>query len=206
MKLYHLALILFMCPLFAEAQKIDETKYLAGAVPQNELGIVVFSQTYEVPGKTKSEIYQALQTYTQNEILKGPNALIQCRFVEQDEANGLLAARVEEDLYFKRKAWVSHKTRFFYELIYTISDGSFQVEMRRIYYLYEDQETPGGTPMKFTAEEWITDKEALTKKGKLLRRTKNFRIGTIDRKNEIFRGAAHAAGAKLKTKIIEVEE
>ena len=51
MKLYHLALILFMCPLFAEAQKIDETKYLAGAVPQNELGIVVFSQTYEVPGK-----------------------------------------------------------------------------------------------------------------------------------------------------------
>ena len=194
MKLYHLALILFMCPLFAEAQKIDETKYLAGAVPQNELGIVVFSQTYEVPGNT------------QNEILKGPNALVQCRFVEQDEANGLLAARVEEDLYFKRKAWVSHKTRFFYELIYTISDGSFQVEMRRIYYLYEDQETPGGTPMKFTAEEWITDKEALTKKGKLLRRTKNFRIGTIDRKNEIFRGAAHAAGAKLKTKIIEVEE
>lgn len=206
MKIRKLILLLAFCPLLAAAQKADEAKYLAGAVPQNELGIVVFKNTYDVPGKTKAEIYQALKEYTQEQILKGPNALTQCRFVEQDEDGGLLAARVDENLYFTRKAWVSHKTRFFYELIYNISDGGFSVEMRRLHYLYEEQETPNGKPINLTAEEWITDKEALTKKGKLLRRTKNFRIHTIDRKNEIFRGAAKAAGAKIKTKLVEVEE
>ena len=114
MKIQNLILAMVLCPMLAVAQKIDESKYLAGAVPQNELGVVVFQNSYEVPGKSKSEIYQALKEYTQNEILKGPNALTQCRFVEQDEDGGLLAARVDENLYFTRKAWVSHKTRIFY--------------------------------------------------------------------------------------------
>jgi len=206
MKIQNLILAMLLCPMLAVAQKIDESKYLAGAVPQNELGVVVFQNSYEVPGKTKSEIYLALKEYTQNDILKGPNALTQCRFVEQDEDAGLLAARVDENLYFTRKAWVSHKTRFFYELIYNISDEKFDVEMRRLHYLYDEQETPNSKPLSFTAEEWITDKEALTKKGKMLRRAKNFRIYTIDRKNEVFRGAAKAAGAKIKTKMVEVEE
>lgn len=206
MKIQNLILAMVLCPMLAVAQKIDESKYLAGAVPQNELGVVVFQNSYEVPGKSKLEIYQALKEYTQNEILKGPNALTQCRFVEQDEDGGLLAARVDENLYFTRKAWVSHKTRIFYELIYNIGDGKFNVEMRRIHYLYDEQETPNSKPLSFTAEEWITDKEAITKKGKLLKRAKNFRIYTIERKNEVFREAAKAAGAKIKTKTIEVEE
>ena len=60
------------------------------------------------------------------------------------------------------------------------------------------------------AEQWITDDAALTKNGtKLQRVSGKFRVFTIDRKNEVFRGLAKAAGAVVKkkvTKTIEVEE
>lgn len=207
MTIRKLLIILALLPLFAVAQnKAEESKYLAGAVPVNAQGIVYFSHDYECPGKTKAEVYDLLKAYVEQNIVKGENALPQCKLVEANAADGLLAARVEETLYFKKKAWVTHSTRFFYELIYNVKDGGFSVEMRKLHYLYDEFQTPNGEPQAMTAEDWITDSEALNKKGTLIKRTRNFRIGTIDRKDEIFRESAKAAGAKFKTKLVEVEE
>ena len=59
----------------------------------------------------------------------------------------------------------------------------------------------------FTAEEWITDEEALSKDGKKLTRISGrFRRATIDRKDEIFRGAGLATGAIRKRKVVQVIE
>jgi len=206
MKLKKLILLLAFLPLGTNAQDWNNPKYLAGAVTQNEQGIVTFSRTYEAPGKTRDELFHTLRTYLQTDLMKGPNALQQCRLVENDSVEGLLAARMDEYLYFKQKAWVSHRTRFTYELIFNVNDGGFRVEMRRLRYLYEEQETPNSQPMDIRAEDWITDKEALTKKGTLLRKVRPFRVFTIDRKDEIFREAARACGVKFKTKVIEVDE
>ena len=63
--------------------------------------------------------------------------------------------------------------------------------------------TPGQDNVML-AEEWITDKEALRKDGTQLRRgtSKKFRVATIDRKNELFRGAGKACGIKY-VRIVE---
>ncbi|MBO6190740.1 MAG: DUF4468 domain-containing protein [Alloprevotella sp.] len=197
MTLKRILLALALClPLLAVAQDWNAPKYLKGACPLNEQGALIFHADYDVPGKSRAEIYQALKQYVETSVLKGENALKQCHIVEADEADGLLAARMEEYLYFKKNNWVTHRTRFFYELVYDIHDGGFSVEMRRMIYLYEEQETPNGEPQRYTAEEWISDKEALKKNGNLVRKTRKFRVFTIDRRDELFAGSAQAAGAK----------
>lgn len=210
-----LLLLLLALPLGAAAQSHgdaaqshgdDDARYLAGAVPTED-GLVYFSKTYQVPGKSKAELFQLLRDYTQKEIIGGPNHLDQSRLTQADTAAGLLVASMEEMLYFKKKAWVTHGTRFFYQLIYRVGDGTFTVDMRRIHYLYEETEVPGITTA-YPAEKWITDEEALNKsKTKLTRIAGKFRRFTIDRKDEIFRGAGRAAGAiKRVTRVVEVEE
>lgn len=181
----------------------DDKKYLAGAVPMKN-GIVIFDKTYKVSDKSKLEIYKDLRVYADS-LLNGENSLEQSAIVEADSLQGLLALRMEENLYFRRSAWVTHYTRFYYELIFTIADGSFNVEMRRIHYLYEEEAVERTS--SFTAEEWITDEEALSKDGKKLTRISGrFRRATIDRKDEIFRGAGLATGAIRKRKVVQVIE
>lgn len=183
---------LFPAPSVAQ-ESATPSKYLAGAVPTVN-GQVVFEETYEVPGKSKLEIYGVLKAYTEQEILKGENHLEQCALTETDSLGGLLAASVEERLYFTRKAWVSHSVRFYYQLIYRINDERFTVCMRRINYMYDD--VPREEDLR--AEDWITDGEALNKdKTKLTRKAGKFRKHTIDRKDQIFQAAAAAARGGL---------
>lgn len=206
-RLFIVMMLLLPLATALPAQDKNDPKYLAGAVPLKN-GFVIFDKTYKVSGKSKSELFRDLKAYAET-LVKGENSLQQSRIVEDDSVQGLLALRMEETLYFHKTAWVTHSTRLFYELIFTVGDGQFTVEMRRIHYLYEEGAKPG-EPYSFTAEEWITDKEALSKDGKkLLRVPGRFRRFTIDRKDEIFRGAARATGALQKRKVIqeiEVEE
>ncbi len=206
-KVFVFAMLLLPFATAAQAQKEGDEKYLAGAVPVKN-GIVVFDKTYNVSGKSKFELFDALKAYAQT-LIKGENSLEQSRIIESDSLQGLLAVAMEETLYFRKSAWVTHSTRFFYELVFTIDDGKFTVEMRRLRYLYDEGAAPD-RPNSFTAEQWITDDEALSKDGKKLTRISGrFRRHTIDRKDEVFRGAARATGALQKRKVVrevEVEE
>lgn len=198
-----LFLLLFLIsPLLLMGQSSDLSKYLEGAVPVVN-GQVTFEKTYQVPGKSRAEIYVLLKDYTLNQIINGPNHLEQCSFTETDSINGILAASIEENLYFKRKAWVTHYVRFYYQLIYRIDDGNFSVQMRRMYYLYDDDKREE----EYRAENWIVDSEALNKKKDgLTRISGKFRKYTIDRKDEIFKGAAKSVGVTPSKKIIIVDE
>ena len=202
MKKIILLLFIFL-PFAATAQnKGDISKYLKGAVKITN-GEVTFDKTYEVPNKDKFQIFELLKEYTQKNIIEGENHLQQCGITESDSVRGLLAATMEEYLYFKRTAFVSHRVRFYYQLIYKIEDGKFNVQMRRMQYLYDDI----NTDEIYDAEKWITDNNALKKNGTQLTRIGGkFRRFTIDRKDEIFHGAAKATGAKIKMKMVEVEE
>ena len=203
-------LLLMLLPLGVAAQKQqDMSKYLAGAVTEQN-GIVVFEKSYNVPGKTKVEIHEGLKTYLTEVILNNENALPQTRIQDDQPEAGTLAIAVEEFLYFKRKALVTDGTRFYYQLVTQAEDGKFTITMRRIRYIYDLTETPSTevTPdVCFTAEKWITDAEALNKsQTKLLKIPGKFRRFTIDRKDEIFNGAAKAVGAERKVKMVEVYE
>lgn len=184
-----------------KAQILTTDNYLKGAVTEKN-GVVVFEETFIVPGKSKADIFDSLKNYTQS-IVTGENHLPQSRITELSPNNDVISASVEETLWFKRTALVSDFARFFYQLVFEVSDGQFKVTLLRLRYIYEPMATPGQDNVML-AEEWITDKEALKKDGTQLRRgtSKKFRVATIDRKNELFRGAGRACGLKF-TRIVE---
>ena len=184
-----------------KAQILTTDNYLKGAVTEKN-GVVVFEETFIVPGKSKADIFDSLTNYTQS-IVTGENHLPQSRITELSPNKDIIAASIEETLWFKRTALVSDFARFFYQLVFEVSDGQFKVTLLRIRYIYEPMATPGQDNVML-AEEWITDKEALKKDGAQLRRgtSKKFRIATIDRKNQLFRGAGRACGLKF-TRIVE---
>lgn len=168
--------------------------YLAGAVPLKN-GMVEFEETFTIPEKTKAELFELLKNYTQKFIVEGENHLPQARITELSSEEGIIAASIEEYLWFKRKTWVWDRTQFNYQLIFNVSDGQFTVIMRRLRYLYEPTSVHN-IDSELKAEDWITDKEALSRDGKKLTKVsgKKFRVKTIDRKEEIFKGAAQACG------------
>lgn len=184
-----------------KAQILTTDNYLKRAVTEKN-GVVVFEETFIVPGKSKVDIFDSLKNYTQS-IVTGENHLPQSRITELSPNKDIIAASVEETLWFKRTALVSDFARFFYQLVFEVSDGQFKVTLLRLRYIYEPMATPGQDNVML-AEEWITDKEALKKDGTQLRRgtSKKFRIATIDRKNQLFRGAGRACGLKF-TRFIE---
>ena len=156
-------------------------KYLAGAVPVVD-GKVTFSKVISAPGKSATDIYQTLLNYTER-MTRGGNQFEQSRIVLQDTDKHMFAADFMEWLVFTSNAIALDRTRLRYYLIVECQDGQATVKMTRISYLYEEERDP----QRYTAEEWITDEEALnSKQDKLLRMNGKFRRKTIDRKDFIF--------------------
>ena len=156
-------------------------KYLKGAVPEVD-GKVVFSTHITAPGKTAAQVYDILHTYIQK-MMKEKNQLENTRFIEEDAQKHVLTASFEEWLVFKASAIVLDRTRFYYALKAECKDGGADVSISHIRYLYEEERNPE----RYTAEDWITDKEAVNKKNtKLYPGSGKFRRKTIDRKDFLF--------------------
>ena len=205
-------LLMLLLPLACAAQrgKVEtQQRYLAGAVPMVD-GYVQFDKTYFVKNKDKATLMQELKDYVQKELVDGPDQLPQARITEVSPDSGIIAAGIEEYMYFKRTNWQIHRVRFYYQLVFRVENGKFTATMRRLHYRYDPEVTAGEFDDDRRAEKWITDDAALTKNGtKLARVSGKFRAFTIDRKNEIFRGAGKATGAVVKrkvTKTVEVDE
>lgn len=192
-RIYQILILLFTTMALipaAQAQDFNSPKYLAGAVPE-ENGYVVFRKSYECPGLKREQIHAALDAYAKQQ-LKSEVHLVQCRITQTTPEDGIVAASMEETLIFKSTAWVLDSARFFYQIVYTARDGGFDVMLRRIHYIYEPMEVQGVSNV-LSAEDWITDKEALKKNGQLRKiGGKKFRRATIDRKDAIFEGAYQA--------------
>lgn len=206
-KILILMLCLFPALAISAQKKGLSAEYAAGAVPLVN-GYVQFDATYNVANKTKAQLMGELQSYVQTNLVDGPDQLPQARLTEVSPDEGIIAASIEEYMYFKRTAWQIHRVRFYYQLVFTVTDGKFDVTMRRLHYRYDPEVTAGEFDDDRKAENWITDETALTKNGtRLARISGKFRTHTIDRKNEIFKGAALATGAVTKKmKWVEVEE
>lgn len=183
-----LLMIMMAVPLVAMAQK-DDTKYLAGAVPENN-GIVTFTQTFSVPGKTQAEIYPVMQAYVKKLVAEGRQDL-RTRVIS-DEDNTIVAI-VEEIMTFKKRFLNWDHTYFRYLInAECTSDAQVKMTITKISYHYGfDQEGKGGE--LFKAEEWISDGAAINKAGtKLYPRSGKFRRKTVDRVEEIFANARAA--------------
>lgn len=164
-----------------EVDANPDQKYLEGAVPLVN-GKVVFTKTFEVPGKTAFQIYNIIGKYFQD--ITKEESQINSRIVSADTTTYEIGASYEEWMHFKSNFLSLDRTRFYYTLQALCQNGKVTVEMAHIRYLYDEHRKP----QRLKAEEWIIDKEALNKKKtKLIPITGKFRRRTVDRKDEIFK-------------------
>lgn len=189
-------LMLVLClPILATAKdKSDDTPYLKGAVPE-ENGIVTFTKSFKVPGKSKQEIYNVLKPWASALVdgsIEAPGNY--ARFTQ--DTNDTIVVRVCEWQVYKQKFLNLDRSRFRYTLAVIIEDSKVQLRQSGLAYYYrEDMEGNGGENIR--AEEWINDKSALNKAGtKLLPQSGKFRRKTVDRAKEIFESAMDAFEVK----------
>lgn len=180
--------ILLALPFVAMSakEKRDDSKYLRGAVPEVN-GIITFTKTFSVAGKTQAELYPAMQAYVKSLVAAGRQDL---RTRVLSDENHIIVANVEEIMTFK-KVFLNWDHCYFRYLINIdcSADNKVKMTITKISYYYEfDQE--GNNGVVYKAEEWISDKEAINKSGdKLYPRSGKFRRKTVDRVEEIFKGA-----------------
>ena len=162
------------------SKEVKDAKYLKGAVPEVN-GKVVFSTSINAPGKTADEVFNIVKTYLVK--MTGEKNQQAASLVVDNKEKHELGATFNEWLVFKSNSIMLDQTRMLYVLKVRCSDGKADIEMTNIRYVYDEARKA----MRYTAEEWITDKEALNKKGtRLLPVSAKFRRKTIDRKDFLF--------------------
>ena len=177
----------------------DASYYLTGAVPEQG-GKVVFTKVISVPGKSKQDLFYAVGQWAelryQANTARGewyePNAfrnLDYSRVQTADIDDGIITCQGDEEIVFVNKVLNRDATRMQYVLRLNFTDGQVQVEMSQIVYTYTLVEEAE----RIAAEDWITDREAMNKKGRLLKASARFRVRTIDLKDELFKEIEEAA-------------
>ena len=151
-----------------------------------------------MPGQNASEIYQKVYN-TIDELVRESKAeglQPESRIAAVNKEDHIIAARFKEWLVFSSNLFSLDRTEFIYTLIAQATDGHLKVTMERIKYAYETNQRDN-RGFETTAEEWITDKEALNKRqDKLAKGNGKFRMKTIDRKDNIFRRICQALDIK----------
>ena len=171
----------------------DMTIYKAkGAVPEVD-GAVVFKDVIAAPGKTKEDIFAKLAQwaslrYEPNSVMgiyTDPNFFKNLESSKVKEANkqsGKIQCQGAEELIFSIKPLAKNYTQAFYLLNLDVQNGQVDFKLHTLSFNVDQGE---GKFVRETAEDWITDKECLNKKGELRRIPGKFRIKTIDLVNEL---------------------
>lgn len=192
--LYTLLCCMISLTVFAK-NEID-SKYGPGAVPVDENGRVVFETELSVPdGLTQDDCYNILLNWAKGRFTM-PYAQAG-RILNEDADARRFVFHVDQTLVFKRTAIVADESRITYNFSVAVKDNKIRLKMTDIKYRYEEGREGGGK--SFTAEDWITDKEAYNRnKTKFLKSTGKFRIKTIDLKDSLFGKAADAINDNAK--------
>ena len=152
-------------------------------------GKVTFTLDKDVAGKSADEIYGIVYSFLEKMTQQSnqvQNINDKSRIALINKSEHTIVAKFKEWLVFKNTALALDRTVFSYTIIAKATDGHLNLTLSRISYQYEMDRTDT-EGMNVTAEEWITDEEALNKKETGLNRmSAKFRIKTIDRKDNIF--------------------
>lgn len=140
-------------------------------------GKVTFEEIIPAEGYTANEIKDIVDKWIKERFVK-PTVISAKQFTANNPKATILKG--EEYLVFKKAALVLERARIYYYLTLTANDGSCTFNMSRITYWYDDEDDKGG--IKMIAEEWITDENAINKKGKLKKFEGKFRNKTLELK------------------------
>lgn len=85
-----LFIVLCLClPTVLQAQKRDDSKYLAGAVPEED-GKVVFSKEFSIPGMSQDEIFERMQKWMDLRLKKNQNETSRVVYTNKEEGAELI--------------------------------------------------------------------------------------------------------------------
>ena len=170
-------------PTMLQAQDRDDSKYLAGAVPEVD-GKVVFTKEFSIPGMSQDEIYERLLGWMDARLKENEN---NSRVVFSDKEKGQIVGIGDEWIVFSSTALSLDRTKILYQLTVTCQPEKSVLEVEKIRFNYREGKE------KYTAEEWIVDKYALNKaKTKLVRGLAKWRRKTVDFVDDLCLGAAEA--------------
>jgi hypothetical protein len=176
-----------------QGTKTDQSAYkAAGAVPE-ENGKVIFKDMLSAPGKKKEDIYMKVAqwasfrysansmrgNYTDTDFFKN---LEYATIKTADKQMGRIECVGAEELIFSIKPLAKNYTQAFYLLDLTIADGQVAFSLHNLAFNVDQGE---GRFERVAAEDWISDKECINKKGELRRIPGKFRIKTIDLVGEL---------------------
>ncbi|MBB4037809.1 flavin reductase (DIM6/NTAB) family NADH-FMN oxidoreductase RutF [Dysgonomonas hofstadii] len=179
--------------LFANAQ--DNSKYLQGAVPEVD-GKVIFTKSITVNNTiSEKDLFDAMNKWAEDNYNTSDQELTN-RVLLSDWEDRDIACWGEEYLTFRRSLLILDRAKMSYQLIISIAPNKCDLTVRNIRYEYSDYKTP------VSAEELISDRIALNKKGdKLNRYYDKFRTHTIDSINNIFNSVDLYLNGKITTGI-----
>lgn len=187
-------------PLLLHAQKRDDSKYLAGAVPEVN-GKVVFSKEFSIPGMSQDEIFERMQKWMQIRLKRNQNET--SRIVFTDKEKGQVIGLGEEWIVFQSTALALDRTLVQYQIGAFCQPETCELRIEKIRYTYRE----GRDQEKYTAEEWITDEYALNKsQTKLVRGLAKWRRKTVDFADALYTEAADALSAASINQIMASTE
>ncbi|MBR2630547.1 MAG: DUF4468 domain-containing protein [Bacteroidaceae bacterium] len=164
----------------------------SGAIPEVD-GKVMFKDIIAAAGKTKDEIFTKLAQWASfryeansvNGVYTDADFFKNIEYAQvklADKQKGEIQCQGAEELIFSIKPLAKNFTQAFYLLNLEVKDGQVAFNLHTLSF---NVDQGSGEFIRVTAENWITDKEALTKKGKLRRIPSKFRIKTIDLVTEL---------------------
>ncbi len=181
-----IALFCLCLPAMLHAQDKDDSKYLAGAVPEVD-GKVVFTKEFSIPGMSQDEIYNRIYGWMEARLKQNENT---SRIVFSDKGKGQIVGTGDEWIVFSSTALSLDRTKVLYQLTVTCQPEKCTLEVEKIRFNYREGKE------KYAAEEWITDKYALNKaQTKLVRGLAKWRRKTVDFVNDLALGATEALSA-----------
>lgn len=184
-----IALFCLCMPALLHAQR-DDSKYLAGAVPEVE-GKVIFTKDFSIPGMSQDTIYSRLLKWMDARLAKNEN---NSRIVFSDKAKGQIVGMGDEWIVFSSTALSLDRTKILYQLTVTCQPEKCILEVEKIRFSYREGKE------KYTAEEWITDRYALNKsKTKLVRGLAKWRRKTVDFVDALCMDVTEALSASTAT-------
>lgn len=164
----------------------DDSKYLAGAVPEVD-GKVVFTKEFSIPGMSQAEVFKRMNAWMEARLKKNEN---NSRVVYTNPEEGQIVGTGDEWIVFSSSALSLDRTKILYQLSVTCAPEKCVMEVEKIRFNYREGKE------KYTAEEWIVDKYALNKaKTKLVRGLAKWRRNTVDFVDDLAMGAAEALSA-----------
>jgi len=171
--------------------KMESSAYMMGAVPE-VAGEVRFEKEFDAPGRSAEQIFRALQQWASLRYMAGTESgkwtddgyykNLEYARATADAQQGTIDCQGNEEMVFTNRTLSKDYCTVAYSLELQVNGSHVSAALHNIVYTYNLTDEPSRIP----AEEWITDAEAISRKGELYRTSGKFRIKTIDLANQLF--------------------